>query len=98
MTATLLFAAATSGCVTPACCAQRPELPESIGTATLASDGTITLTLYATGAGGDRGEGVLTYPPSHPNYAEVKAHIGPLTPGEVVLVKPWPDDDRPARP
>lgn len=64
----------------------KPE--ESIGVATQEPDGTIVLQLRASG-GGSVGDGLLRYPPNHPNYAEVKAHVGPIPPGKSVPVKPF---------
>ncbi len=66
-----------------------PAAQESIGTATAEADGTIVLQLRATAPGGDVGDGILRYPPNHPNYAEVKAHVGPIPPGKSVPVKPF---------
>lgn len=61
---------------------------ESIGVATQEADGTIVLQLRASG-GGAVGDGLMRYPPTHPNYAEVKAHVGPIPPGKSVPVKPF---------
>jgi hypothetical protein len=33
-----------------------------------------------------------TYLPSDPKYKSILEHVGPLKPGEQVLVMPWPDD------
>ena len=63
----------------------------SIGTATMAPDGTITLRLRAELPGGGIGESVLVYPPNHPQYREVLAHVGGLRAGEAKPVPPWPD-------
>ena len=68
----------------------RPDASETIGVASQEADGTIVLTLRATGAG--TGDGLLRYPPSHPQYAAVKAHVGPIPPSGSVPVKPFPDD------
>ncbi len=62
-----------------------------IGMATMSSDGTVVLDLRADGAGGISGIGRLVYPPSHPQYREVLAHIGGLKPGEKKPVPPWPE-------
>jgi hypothetical protein len=70
--------------------AQAP-LPSSIGVATMAPDGTITLRLRAEGPGGMSGEGNLTYKRGNPQYEEVLRHIGGLTPGETKPVPPWKD-------
>jgi hypothetical protein len=62
---------------------------DSIGMATMAPDGTIFLDLRAEGPSGVRGDARLTYPPSHPQYREVLAHLGGLAPGERKPVPPW---------
>ncbi len=62
----------------------------AIGVATMRDDGTIVLRLRAGGAGGINGEAVLTYPPDHSNYDEIRRHVGSLLPGETVPVAPWP--------
>jgi hypothetical protein len=64
---------------------------ESIGVAIMTDDGTIILRLRAVAPGGARGEAKLTYRTDHPNYAEIKAHLGPIEPGQTVSVKPWPE-------
>ena len=64
---------------------------ESIGVATMEADGTIVLRLIARGPGGLRGEGVLRYPVDRPKYQEILDHVGPLKPGELRPVAPWPD-------
>lgn len=63
---------------------------EYIGTAWITEDGTIEMKLRAVGPG-VYGVGKLSYPKSHPNYAEILQHLGPMKPGEEVLVKPFPD-------
>lgn len=62
---------------------------QSIGTAVLLADGTIELTLRAEGPGGIVGDGFLVYPPTHPQYQDVRKHLGELTPGQSVPVPPW---------
>jgi len=64
---------------------------ETIGSATEEADGTIVLRLRATGAGGAVGDGRLRYPRTHPRYAMIKAHVGPIPAGGSVAVKPFPD-------
>lgn len=66
-----------------------PANAETIGTATQEPDGTIVLQLRATGPTGVIGDGLMRYPPNHPNYAEVKAHVGPIPAGKSVPVKPF---------
>jgi len=68
-----------------------PSLPEPIGWAEMEVDQTIVLFLRAEGPGGIVGHGVLRYPRSHPQYAELLAHIGGLRPGQRRSVRPWPD-------
>jgi len=63
----------------------------SIGSATMQTDGTIVLQLRATDGTGMRGDGRLTYPPGHPQYQKILAHLGGLLPGEEKPVPPWPE-------
>lgn len=63
-------------------------LPESIGSASMAPDGIITLHLRATG-GGAVGDGMVVYRPSDPKYREVLDHLGGMKPGETKPVPPW---------
>ena len=65
------------------------ELPDSIGTATMSEDGTITLTLTATSPDGITGEGVLEYPPDDPDYQMIYDHIGGIEPGQEKPVAPF---------
>jgi hypothetical protein len=62
---------------------------ETIGTATMKPDRTLVLQLRASGPGGAVGDGLFEYTPSHPQYAEVLKHVGPITPGQSKPVKPW---------
>ena len=64
--------------------------PASIGAASMAQDGTITLRLRAVERG-SVGEGLLTYRPGDKDYRAVKDHLGGLKPGETKPVAPWPD-------
>jgi hypothetical protein len=66
----------------------RPQA-EIIGEATMDKDGTVVVWLRASGPGGVTGHGALRYPPSHPEYANVLAHIGGLKPGEKKPFPPW---------
>ncbi len=52
--------------------------PGTIGTAVMAADGTITLTLQLPDGTGS----ALAYHKGDPNYARMLAHIGGLQPGE----------------
>jgi hypothetical protein len=65
-------------------------LPASIGAATMAKDGTITLRLRAEGPG-MTGDGTLIYKPGDARYGEVKRHIGGIKPGQTKPVPPWKD-------
>jgi hypothetical protein len=59
---------------------------DSIGTAEMANDGTITLHLQSLWPD-PVAEGDLIYAPDDPQYAEIKAHIGDIHPGDK---KPMP--------
>lgn len=65
---------------------------DTIGVATMADDGTITLDLRAALPHGGHGHAHLVYPASHPDYAVVLNHVGSLQPGETRCVPPWPDE------
>jgi hypothetical protein len=54
------------------------------------ADRTIVLYLTAHGHGGIIGDGSRVYPPSHPDYQMVLAHLGGLEPGESKPVPPFP--------
>jgi hypothetical protein len=62
----------------------------SIGQATMAQDGTITLDLRAQGPGGAVGDTRVVYPPADKNYEMVLKHLGGMKPGEVKPVPPFP--------
>ena len=62
---------------------------ETIGFALLREDKTLVLDLRAEAEDGTVGHTRLEYPPSHPNYAEVLAHLSPIVPGERRPVPPW---------
>lgn len=64
---------------------------ESIGSAVMLADGTIELMLRAEGPGGMRGDAKFSYPPGHPQYREILAHLGGLEPGASKPVPPWPE-------
>jgi hypothetical protein len=63
---------------------------EFIGTAKMLENGTISMKLRAVGDG-VVGVGTLTYEKQHPNYAEILQHLGPMKPGDEVMVRPFPD-------
>ena len=62
---------------------------DSIGTAEMANDGTITLHLHSLWPDDPVGEGELVYPPDDPQYQEIREHLGGITPSEPKPVKPW---------
>jgi hypothetical protein len=64
--------------------------PASIGAATMARDGTITLRLRAEGRG-MTGDGTLIYKRGDARYDEVERHIGGIKPGQTKPVPPWKD-------
>jgi hypothetical protein len=66
----------------------RCEDVESIGSAQMSDDGTITLQLRSLSPNPDA-EAVLTYAPDDPQYEEIKTHLGGIAPGETKAVKPW---------
>ena len=69
--------------------AQPPcEEVASIGVATMAADGTITLQVRSLPPG-PVGYAKLVYAPSHPQYQAILKHIGGLAPGESRPVPPW---------
>lgn len=87
--AALLLVVAATGLA-----AESEPLPcRPIGTATMEAEGTITLRLLAEGPDGALGHGVLSYPPGHPDYAGILAHLGALAPGGSVPVCSWPEGE-----
>lgn len=66
------------------------ETGPSIGTATMAADGTIILWLRAVAGSGAVGEGQLTYRKGDKDYDKILEHLGGLQPGESKPVPPWP--------
>jgi hypothetical protein len=64
------------------------EALESIGTAEMSADGTITLRLRSLSPN-PIAEGVLTYAPDDPQYEDIKQHLGGIAPGDIKPVKPW---------
>jgi hypothetical protein len=61
---------------------------ESIGVASIDSEGTLHLRLKSSGPG-PAGEAYIMYKKTDKNYAEVIAHIGGIKPGEFKSVPPW---------
>lgn len=90
-----LALAPLSGCKT-----QQPDTSpppssgqEYIGTANMEQDGTLILWLRGEDASGDVvGHATFTYPPNHPEYKDVLAHLGGMSPGETKGVPPWPEE------
>jgi len=75
-------------------CADTDDKLKSMGVATMAADGTITLRLRATNASdASVGEGVLIYKKDNPQYNDILKHLGGLKPGEAKNVASWPDKD-----
>lgn len=66
------------------------DAPQAIGTAKMEKDSTLVLILYAN-SNGATGQALFRYPPGHPRYASTLAHVGPIEPGQEVLVMPWPE-------
>ena len=64
--------------------------PESIGQATMETDGTIVLYLRAqASSSGASGDAVIRYPLNHSQYRSILEHLGGLHPGETKPVPPW---------
>ena len=63
-------------------------LPESIGEAYMEDDGTLVLRLRAE-APTAIGDAVFQFPPDHPRYASMIAHVVEMSPGDSKPVPPW---------
>jgi hypothetical protein len=61
---------------------------DSVGTAKMSADGTITLQLRSLWPD-PIAESQLVFPPDDPQYDEIKHHIGGISPGESKPVPPW---------
>jgi hypothetical protein len=61
---------------------------ESIGVATMAVDGAVTLRIRSLPPG-PIAEGVFVYKPSDLDYQVMIDHVGGLSPGQSKPVKPW---------
>lgn len=61
----------------------------SIGSARMAADGTISLYLRATGPG-VVGDSIVEYRPGDLQYDSVRRHLGGIQPGQEKPVPPWP--------
>jgi len=67
------------------------EVPEeTIGTASISADGTITLHLRATGSRA-RGDALLNYQRGHPSYHDILSHLGGLVPNKSKYIMPFPE-------
>lgn len=77
-------------CIATAALAEdaRPSMPY-FGTATMDSDGSLTLRLDRT-ADGKAVDTVLTFSPDQAAYDSVRRHIG-ISPGQTRPVTPWKD-------
>jgi hypothetical protein len=62
-----------------------------IGICWIEEDGTIVLDLRRTADGINISMPPQRFARTHSRYEEVLRHVGPLRPGEVKLVAPWPD-------
>ena len=62
-----------------------------IGICWIEEDGTIVVDLRRTADGINISMPPRRYPPTDPRYDAVLKHVGPLRPGEVKSVMPWPD-------
>ncbi len=90
--AALLVAA---GFAQPAVAQFKRDLPpvtcatvESIGTADMAADGTITLHLKSLWPDAHE-DSDLTYAPDDPQYNEIKQHLGGIAPGQSKTIRPF---------
>jgi hypothetical protein len=77
---------AAMACSTP----RPPPMPEYIGQAQMAADGTLTLDLESVECDGSRAMGRIVIQPSDPRYRATLDHIGEIRPGETRPVRPWP--------
>ena len=67
-----------------------------VGDASIDEDGVILLALHGAFPGhGGSGLAKFRYPPQHPRYAEILAHVGALVPGEWKGVPPFPPEREP---
>ena len=63
------------------------EAVDSVGTATMSADGTITLRVHALWPQ-PFAETKLVYAPGDPHYGDIKRHLGGLSPGQSKPVPP----------
>lgn len=62
---------------------------DSYASARMEDDGTIIMVLHMW-ANGVFADGEASYGKEHPQYQEILAHVGGLTPGQMKTVPPWP--------
>ena len=73
------------------CATRHPQpMPEYIGQAQMAADGTLTLDLESVECDGSRAMGRIVVQPTDPRYRGYLDHIGEIRPGETRPVRPWP--------
>jgi len=69
-----------------------PPIPcedvDSVGTAKMSADGTITLQLRSLSPN-PIAEGQLVYATDDPQYAEIERHLGGIAPGQSKPIPPW---------
>jgi hypothetical protein len=63
---------------------------QTIGTASMSDDHTITLQLRATTGTGARGDALIVYQRGHPSYDYILQHLGGLEPNQTKHVPPFP--------
>lgn len=63
---------------------------QPIGVAWLENDGTLVMQLRAETPGKARGDALLRYSPTDPQYHLMLEHVGGLKPGQTNPVPPWP--------
>ena len=64
------------------------EAIDSVGRASVSADGTITLQLRSLWPD-PIAETQLVFAPDDPQYADIKRHLGGITPGEIKPIPPW---------
>jgi len=74
---------------------QSNQADDFIGFASMETDGTLILQLYAYFDDNDKTKGhalsYFRYPPTHPQYEAILRHVGPIKPGDEKPVRPWPE-------
>ena len=69
-----------------------PHREETIGTATMTSERSIVLRLRSQDGTGAIVEGLFSYAPGDRDYPVVLRHVGPISPGETLPVRPFADE------